>query len=237
MYDVIVLGATFAAAGIARGCKGSCLVVERSLRAGYEFFGALQWGSGYEKLPQREDARKLRTLLQGGLFGGDRHIYPFFEGAAVRFGTQVIAVEKKKAGFSCLTHSVEGYVTYEAKRVIDTRSHSAMCLEKTYNFLMESESAPDFPGVICEKTELENRYIVRCPLPPEWGYPQAREKAWETVSRFSGGQKLILFADEFDYRLKQDRPGTEKGVLLLPSKAYENPYLALEAGIVAGEGL
>ena len=45
MYDVIVLGATFAASGIARQYKERCLVIERRAQAGYEFFGpwVLQW--------------------------------------------------------------------------------------------------------------------------------------------------------------------------------------------------
>lgn len=237
MYDVIVLGATFAAAGVVLGCKGSCLVVDRSLRAGYEFFGALQWGSGYEKTLQREEARQLQQLLRGGFFGGDRHIYPLLEKGEVRFGTQVISVESTENGFRCLTHSVEGYAAYEAKTVIDTRTHSPMCLSKTYNFLMESREVPAFPGVSCQATELEGRYLVCCPVDLAWDYPQAREVAWNTVSRFSGEQKLILFADEFDYQLKPGYPKKEQGVLFLPSKAYENPCLALEAGILAGEGL
>ena len=43
MYDVIVLGATFAAAGIAQQHKEKCLVIERRAQAGYEFFGALDF--------------------------------------------------------------------------------------------------------------------------------------------------------------------------------------------------
>ena len=43
MYEVIVLGATFAAAGIAEQCKHNCLILERRAQAGYEFFGALQF--------------------------------------------------------------------------------------------------------------------------------------------------------------------------------------------------
>jgi len=48
MYEVIVLGATFTAAGIAGKLGKNCLILESRPDAGYEFFGAFHFGTGYE---------------------------------------------------------------------------------------------------------------------------------------------------------------------------------------------
>ena len=59
MYDVIVFGATFAAAGISEKFKEKCLVLERRLQAGYEFYGALRYGAGSDKPLRRKEASAL----------------------------------------------------------------------------------------------------------------------------------------------------------------------------------
>ena len=46
---------------------------------------------------------------------------------------------------------------------------------------------------------------------------------------------MILSADEFDYQVKDGYPKTEGNIFYLPSKAYENPLLAFDAGVSVGE--
>lgn len=238
MYEVIVLGATFAAAGIARQYKEKCLIVERKTQAGYEFFGALHFGSGYEKEIKRKDALSLRqSLLQGnaGVYGGDRHIYPFFKESHVLFGAEIVSTQKKEDGFLCVTHGVGGYASYEAKKIVDTRTNAEMSVFKTYNLLIESKEEPAYANVYCEKAGGENRYVLRCPVPLFCGYAEARSIAKEIIQCFPETQRLILSADEFDHQVKESYPRTEGGILYLPSKAYENPILAFEAGLAMGE--
>ena len=85
MYDVIVLGATFTAAGIAQQYKEKCLVLERSTMAGYEYFGALDFAV--------EEAR----------------IYSYFVGSNVLFGTEIVSVQKNDDLFACVTHGAQGF--------------------------------------------------------------------------------------------------------------------------------
>lgn len=204
MYEIIVLGATFAAAGIAESCQKDCLVIERRAEAGYEFF-----------CPH---------------FDSDIEVYPHLQKANVLFGTDVVSVEQTENGFSCLTHSVEGFRTFEAKRVIDTRCNGQMCDGKTYDLLIESPVTPDFPGVACKYVGEEKHYILSVPVPLDWGYTQARAKALDLIRQFSGKQKLIYSAGEFNYQVKAGYPKEENGILYLPSKAYANPALAFHAG-------
>ncbi len=232
MYDVIVLGATFAAAGIAHKYKKNCLILEHGLQAGSEFFGALQFGSDYDKMPENKEAVALQeSFASSNIYSCTAQIYPYLQEANVLFDTQFVSAQKTENGFLCVTHGVEGFCTYEAKRVIDTRSNAAISISKTFNLLIESKETPVFSGVHSEKTGMENHYVLRLPVPLSCGYTQARAAAQNIVQQFSETQKLILSASAFDYQIKADYPKTREGIFYLPSKAYENPILAFEAGL------
>lgn len=211
MYDVIVLGATFAAAGIAQQYKEKCLVIERRAQAGYEFFGALDFSVD------------------------ETEIYSHFKCGHIRFCTEIVSVQNTDEGFACVTHGAQGFCTHYAKRVIDTRSNAEISLSKTYNLLIDSKEEPVFLNCHCEKTKGENRYIVYCPVPLSCGYAEARAAAQDIIRQFSETQRLILSANEFDYRVKEDFPKMANGILYMPSKAYKNPTLAFEAGQEMGE--
>ena len=212
MYEVIVLGATFAAAGIAHKYQEKCLVLERSARAGYEFFGA----QGFH--------------AQEGL-----SVYPFLQECHTVFCAEICEVTQQNGSFVCRTHGVDGFRTYEGKRVIDTRCHAHMCHAKTFDLLVESREPPKLPNTTWERTARDDRYILRCRVPLDSSYTEARLLAGDVVRRFSENQRLILAADEFDYQVKEGYPKTEKGIVYLPSKAYASPRLALEAGMAVGE--
>ena len=206
MYDVIVLGATFAAAGIAQRHKEKCLVIERRAQAGYEFFGALDF-----------------TVEE-------TEIYAHFKNCHTLFCTEVVSVQNTDNGFACVTHGVQGFYTYYARKVIDTRCYAEMSLSKTYNLLIDSKEKPAFLNCRCEKTKGENRYIVYCPVPLSCGYAEARAAVQDIIEQFSETQRLILSAYEFDYHIKEGYPNTQDGILYLPSKAYEDPKTAMSAG-------
>ena len=212
MYDVIVLGATFASAGIARECKDRCLVIEQSAQAGGEFTSALS------------------TDPNGG-----SHLYRCFEESEILFCTKLVSLEKIEEGFLCTTHGVNGFRTHKAKRVIDTRCNDAMCLSKTYNLLIESNEEPDNLKTPYTAGNRNHTYLLRCTVPLSCGYGQAREEAARVMERFSGTQRLIFSANAFDYQVKPGYPKTENGILYLPSKAYESPSLAFEAGVSFGK--
>ena len=90
---------------------------------------------------------------------------------------------------------------------------------------------PIFPGVTAEKAPGNNRYILRCAVPAECSYQEARKAAFGVMQNFAEDQKLILSADVFDYKIKEGYPKNEAGILYLPSKAFDNPVLAFQAGL------
>lgn len=205
MYELIVLGATFAAAGIAKVHQEKCLIIEPGMEAGYEFTQALRPGL-------QED-----------------FLYRSFCKSNVLFATQIVSVEKEEDGFVCVTHGVDGFRTHRAKTVIDTRVCLQMCQSKTYNLLIESPAAPENLGVGYTQAA-ETRYVIFCPVELDCDYPQARAKVYEILGKFTEGQRLILSANEFDYVVKDGYPKWEDGILQMPSKAYETAAKALKAG-------
>ena len=240
IYDVIVLGATFAAAGIAARLGQRCLVLERGLRAGSEFVGALQFGAGYDRSVRGKEARQLWEALQqeeNGRFCCDAQIYPFFSPDHTRFATEIVSVEEKDGVFQCVTHGVDGYGSFEARQVVDTRTHGETVTAKTYNLLVKSDEIPCFPNISAEKAGKDDHYVLRCPVAVSCGYAEARTEAEKVIRRFSESQRVILFAHTFDCQVSPDAPRSRDGIRYLPSKAYENPVLAFDAGLSLGEEL
>ena len=238
MHEVIVLGATFAAAGIAARLKGSCLVLERRLQAGCEFFGALNFGSGYGKAVSGKEAQQLhRKFLQAGngYYGCDAYIYPYFHPDHTLFATEIVSIEKNCDVFQCVTHGVDGFRTFSARQVVDTRTHGKAVLSKTYNLLIRSDNPPCFAGISTEKAGMTDNYVLHCPVSPGCSFSEARAEAQKLLHRFSEDQRVILFANEFDYQIRPEALAVEDGIRYLPSKLFENPVLAFDAGLALGE--
>lgn len=186
MYEILVLGATFAAAGIAHQYKEKCLVLERRAEAGYEFFCA----------------------------GNDARIYSCLKECRTVFCVEIVSVEKTDDGFLCVTHGVDGFRSYTARRVVDTRCNAAMSQSKTYNLLVDRKG---------------KREVLRLTVPLDCSFAEARTVAKRVIEGFSE-ERLVYMADEFDYCVKEGYPKEENGILYLPSKAYSSSDLAFAGG-------
>lgn len=238
MYEVIVLGATFASAGIASQYKEKCLVIERRAQAGYEFFDALNYGVNYEKSPHGKEALDLQEKFRGekSIFNCATFIYDYFKECKTLFGVQIVSIEKNDGFFTCTTYSSSGYKTFKAKKIIDTRCNQTMADLKTYNILIESKGEPSFDGVAYTKAIGENRYVLCIDVPVSCSYSEARGKALGIIKQFDEDKRIILLAGEFDYTVKSSYPKADGEILYLPSKAFDNPVLSFECGINTGKG-
>ncbi len=205
MFDVIVLGATYAAAGIAEQYQKSCLILERRAEGGYEFFHPRQ---------NADPAALYKSLGK----------------AEILFCTETVCVEKKNGAFLCKSYGVEGFRTHAARQVVDTRCDEKMSVSKTLGLLVESKTPPRLTGIDCEKTDMEDLYILRHPVPLSCGFSEARGLIKRTVESFPPDQRLILSANEFDFCVREGYPKVEEGIVRLPSKAYRDPAAAFEAG-------
>lgn len=246
MYDVIVLGATFAAAGIAGVRKEKCLILDSKPYAGHEFLSALHFGTAYETpLKTKEGQALYETFVEREalkdericLFSCAAPFYQLLEGLPVLLNMQIVSVTKEAEGFTCIAHGISGYRSFKAKQVIDTRSIPERCSGKTYNFLVDGEGNVSLPqGVKQEKWGLPCHYVLRCPIPVDADYQEGRKAALSVIKGLPAGERLLLLADEFDYTVKGAYPKEENGITYLPSKAYQNPILAYEAGVCFAKG-
>ena len=104
--------------------------------------------------------------------------------------------------------------------------------------MIESKQEPEFLNADIKKVKGDGRYVVCLPIDKDLTYSQARCEAYDFVSQFKEGEKLILSANEFDYKIKHDPKILENGIFYMPSKGFDNPILAFDAGLnFKGEAL
>jgi len=245
-YEIIVLGATFTAAGIAQKYGENCLIIERRTTAGYEFFGALNFGNDYGSKPVTAEGNVLlEKFAEKNAFCGDRIslydcssiFYKLLENRNVLLNTEIISVEKAKDGFLCTVHGVSGYRTFKAKKVIDTRSHNDMCKSKTYNFSVDGKGdIGEISGVVCEKWGFETNYVLRYPVALDTDFTVAHYMVEKYIKKLPEGFRLLYLADEFDYEVKTDYQKEHNGISYVPSKSHKNPILAYDAGVLYEAG-
>ena len=247
LYDVIVLGATFTAAGISASLGDKCLVLESRPQAGYEFLNALSFGTDYDIHVQTDQANRLaeefhaRGVFAGGipcLFPCAPALYKLLQDKPVLLNMQILSVEHDADAFTVTAHGVSGYRHFRAKAVVDTRTPKEQIRSRTLNLLL---SCPDgqLPalegGIIAQPTAIPTEFILKCPMPPACDYLQARTAIAALIRQLPDGFKVNLVADCFDDVLAAPRP-SQKGVQLLPSKQFANPLRAFDAGVLFAQG-
>ncbi|MBR3942345.1 MAG: hypothetical protein IKJ55_03220 [Clostridia bacterium] len=245
-YEIIVLGATFAAAGIAQKYGDACLIAERSTCAGYEFLNALSFGTDYKNAPLSEEGKMLFKAFESkGAFQGDRIclydcaplLYKQLADKQVLLNTEIVSVKKTDSGFVCTLHGVSGYKTVTAKQVVDTRVHVETVQSKTLNFSLDVEKEfSGIDGMLAEKWGFERNMVMRCPLEKNASFAEARNKILDAVLQLPEDIKLLSIADCFDYTLPETCETQADGMVYLPSKAYKNPVLAFDAGVLFAGG-
>lgn len=246
-YDAIILGATFTAAGLLQEYGKNCLVLERRPQAGYEFLNALSFGV-YTRQPVTEEARSLLTEFENrGVFSGEYVclfpaapvLYQMLEGNHVLLNMEIPEIQRKNELFSVTAHGVSGYRTFHARRVIDTRVHPRQIVSKSLNLLVntDDDTTPMIPGGIpTEKWGFDKDLTVKCPVPVEADYLQARKTVALLLRTLPENCKTALVADCFDYQLKDEIRTEDNGTEHLPSKGFQNPILAFDAGVLYARG-
>ncbi|MBR5157872.1 MAG: hypothetical protein IKW59_08925 [Clostridia bacterium] len=248
-YEVIILGATFAAAGLIEKYKEKALILERRPQAGYEFFNAINFGCEYDAELKSDESKMLFERFKAkNIFTGERIClfdcaYDFYKCLAdknVLLNMEIISIQKEQNGFLVTAHGVSGYRTYKAKRVIDTRVHKDMILSKTLNAVLKTSGLKNFvlpENIKMEKWGYGDDIVVKCMLLPDDDYISARRKLFGTFENMHEDLKPLLVADAFDYKLKDGCVAEKDGIYYMPSCAYKNPLLAFDAGVVyASEG-
>ncbi len=242
-FDCIVLGATFAAAGLAAVLGPRCLILEEGPLAGYEFISALHFGDGYEAPLQSAAARELQTEFhQRGAFENGRiclldcagPLYRRLQDQKLLLNTAVAGVTKTEDGFSLLTHGVAGFRRWQARHIIDTRPQPQDITTKSLNALLTvPEDAAPPPELALQRWGHPGQLVLQCPVAADADEPQARAALNALLQQTP--YRLALTAECFTHTVAAAGPFRRDGIIGLPSCAYRNPLLAYDAGVLYAE--
>lgn len=241
-YKIIVLGATFAAAGIASACGDDCLILERRPQAGYEVFNAINFGCNYESPLESLQAKQMyqQFVLKGAFSGGRICLFPcaealyrLLENKNVLLNMDILSVVRENGIFTVTACGVSGCRTFTADQVVDTRVHPHMVREKSLNLIINTdrEDAQPPTGVSGEKWGYPGDLLVKLPVPREWDYLQARKAVLDYVSALPERFRVVFVADCFCWTADGAFPEERDGIYYLPSVQFANPLVALDEGV------
>lgn len=247
IYEAIVLGATFTAAGIAAVMGKDCLLIERRPQAGYEFLNAIHFGYDYNKPLQTKEAEQLfDDFRHKGAFCDGRVclfdcaglFYQTLEDKNVLLNMELLSVTRKEDLFEVTAHGVSGYRTFFAKKIIDTRVSNGIIQEKTLNLLVKNldDDKATLPGSAEEQWGRAGDVLVKIPLEASEDYIVARKKVKAFLKNMPSGFKVVCVADCFACKVVPDYPKLCDGISFLPSAAFQNPLLAFDRGVLFARG-
>ena len=249
-YDVIIIGATFTAAGLVKAYGNRCLVLERRPQAGYEFLNAINFGTDYDTPLKSCEAKELYTKFkEKDAFDGERLclfscaelLYRIFEGNNIMLNMEIISINKAEDGYEVTAHGVSGWRTFTAKKIIDTTVRSEMIEEKSLNILVNADKETELilPENIKAETKrwgYEGDTLIKCFVDKDANYIAGRSQVANVIEQLPKEYKVALVADSFDHAVKPGYPKVENGILYISSCGYKNPLLAFDAGVVYGKG-
>lgn len=248
IYDKMILGATFAAAGLLTKSE-SCLVIEPKSYAGYEFLGALHFGTDYDEPLSTKEAAVLYEKLKekdaifhnrGCLFGCSSVLYSYFLNKDVLLNTNIVSIQQKQGKFCVTTWGVSGFRTFWAKTIVNTLCDDDNVLKKSFHaWIRPKEEKGNTPeGFLADPLfgAFENTFIINLPIENGETYCSARQRLDAALKTELADFRLGLTADCFAAVPKTDGIWEKDGMIQMPSCGFKNPLLAFDAGVSFAKG-
>lgn len=243
-YHKLILGATFAAAGLLTKSGGDCLVIEPKPSAGHEFLGALAFGTGYgEPLFTTEAAEFYQQFQEKGamhrgkgcLFDCASLLNAKLLNKNVLLNTSIVDIRPEADGFCVTTHGVKGFRTFRATELVNTLCDEGNIFKKSFHAWVrpatKEAAAPDSVQLEPLFGAFENSYIVKLPVEKDCTYPEARQRLSDVLKNELSGFRLGLSADCFALTPKKTGVFETGGIVQMPSCGFQNPLLAFDAGV------
>ena len=243
-YEVLVLGATFAASGMMKVLGNHGMILERRPQAGYEFLGAMRAGLFPEEPVSREAKSLFAEFQEEGVYGGQNPclfpaasaFYKTLQGKNVMLNCTPVLVERAEDGFKVTAHGVSGFREYRARRVMDTRVRPWQVEGKSLKILVSrtAESLPTEVDAIPYGPDGD--LLVTCHMEKEDDWTAARTRVAKLLATLPKGTRLLYTADEWDYTLKEAYDLPEDRITYLPSAGFADPVAAFDAGVRLARG-
>lgn len=219
--EVLILGATVAAAGILAAAGQKAVIVESRPDAGYEFFGALRTVRGKHISPVTEKGIALhkRFSARDSLRACTPLFYATLQGGRVYLSARVLDISRQEEGFAVTVCDASGERRIFAQHLVDTRAEARYITAKRLNVLFMSGR------------------VAGIDLPAEADMTEARRQLAEKLPELAAGEEIVAVADEFDLTLADFRTLEYDGILRIASAGYADPISAFDAGVLLGEEL
>lgn len=232
-YDLVIIGATAAALGLAQTVKESLrtLIVNRTEMVVYEFVNTYKLSGVYSRGAVYN--REFREL-----------------GVDVLLGTEVAGITKKPGGGYVLEIlNTGGFQTVEAAAVVDTTiEEEASLAGKSLNALIIHQSGADLPqldwkGITLIPEQHEHAYttaILKLSCPVEWSLAEARHRlvdAWLKRPEELKEWRMATIAFSFEELPVQVQKVKDERYVLLSSAGFNSPEASVEAGVQLGRSL
>ena len=248
-YNKVILGATFAAAGLLAKTDRDCLVIEPNSLAGHEFLGALEFGTGFDEPLSTAEAAAFYQQFQekgavrrgkGCLFDCASLLNAKLLNKNVLLNTTVVDISPEAEGFCVTTHGVKGFRTFRATKIINTLCEEGNILKKSFHAWVrpaaKGAAAPDTVQIEPLFGAFKNSYILKLPVEVSCTYPEARQRLSAVLKNELSGFRLGLSADYFAVTPKVTGVFETAGMVQMPSCGFQNPLLAFDAGVRFAEG-
>ena len=218
--EILILGATVAAAGILAAAGQNAVIIESRPDAGYEFFGAFRSAYGKDVEPKSEPACALRQKFsrRDSLRACTPLFYACLREGRVFLSAHILDIARQEDGFAVTMCDASGERCIFARCLVDTRAEAKYITAKTINMLTMSGA------------------FVRIPLDVSADMISARQAVAAYLAKGTEDE-VIAVADEFDLTLADFRTLEEDGILRLPSAGFADPISAFDAGVLLGEEL
>ncbi|MDF2927554.1 MAG: hypothetical protein K0R57_6468 [Paenibacillaceae bacterium] len=232
-YDLVIIGATTAALGLAKTVQSSLktLIVNKTEMVAYDFVNSY---------------KKPGVYAQGAAYNKE-----FRElGADILLGTEVVSVTKREnGGYTLELLGVGGFQTVETKQLVDTTLEREEGISgKSFNALIiqqKGEPVPEveWPGVtlVAEAhQELYTTAILKLDCALDWSVAEARHQLvdrWLKRPEALKEWKMAAIAFCFEERSAAGVRKKDEGYHVLPAAGYTEPEASADAGVQLGRSL
>jgi len=238
MYDNIIIGGTYAAAGFCSGSAGKNLILSRNIYIeDYSpAFRQCRLEYNTEAGQVIYDYFKAEGIVNEGLLSPAEAAVRMYKMAEekqwnILYQTFVSEVRQETDGYTVKVHNWEGASILHCREVIDTIPRGRI-LKKTFNALITTETSPgQYDGFEITKAYFNGQYILKCEIEPAASMTEARIALVKLLhSGKLKNPKLILTAVEFERRLECE----QVPYCVIPSCNDENPVESFEKGFEMG---
>jgi len=256
-YDVVILGATSAALGVASELKQrhKILIINKTSMVAYEFINAYKVGVNWDRDPETELSKDIkRELIKEGIISCEKtHIYSagplfykFFKDLDVDIllETEIISVQKEECDYRISVFNIGGHKTIKANYIIDTTEQQAGIESKSLNCLVVNKKKDEFPSVEMDEIEIYreadkiiNTAVMKYKCPLDFTLYKARHELiekWRNRPKEATDWKIAAIGLCFDVVPQVGFKQIDKYHFVLPSAYYDNPLAAIDAGVYLG---